>query len=114
MKKIKTFTTKPLTALAVASAIFSGIAGLILFLHWNGFPSRVTLHFVSLKGADLFGTRGDVATLWGLGIAVAAVNLFLAEVFYDRSRELSYLFGGVNVLLMFVLLVSIGTIVAVN
>ena len=106
--------SKPLTAFTVISALLSVIAGLALVLHWNDFPSRVVLHFAPLTGADLFGTRADVLTLWILGIAVGAINAFLAEVFYDRSRELSFLFGGVNVLLMLILLIAIGTIVSVN
>ncbi|MDP3975136.1 MAG: hypothetical protein Q8P88_02540 [Candidatus Jorgensenbacteria bacterium] len=107
-------TSKPLLVFTAISALLLVIAGLALFLHWNDFPSRVVLHFAPLEGADLFGTRADVLTLWILGAAVAAVNVFLAEVFYDRSRELSYLFGGINVLLMLILLIAIGTIVSVN
>lgn len=107
-------TSKPLIAFSAISALLLVIAGLTLTLHWNDFPERVVLHFVPLSGADLFGTRADVLTLWILGIVVAAVNVFLAEVFYDRSRELSFLFGGVNTLLMLILMIAIGTIVAVN
>jgi hypothetical protein len=98
----------------VISALLLVIAGLVLVLHWSDFPSRVVLHFAPLQGVDLFGTRADVALLWVLGAAVAIVNGFLANVFYDRSRELSFLFGGVNVFLMLILLIAIGTIVAVN
>lgn len=107
-------TSKPLTTFTVISVVLLAIAGLTLFLHWNDFPSRVVLHFQPLVGADLFGTRADVLTLWILGAAVMTVNAFLAEVFYDRSRELSFLFGGANVILMLVLTIVIGTIVAVN
>ena len=107
-------TSKPLLSFTVVSVIFLAIAGLTLFLHWGDFPPRVVLHFQPLMGADLFGERSDVLTLWVLGVAVAAVNVFLAYVFYDRSRELSFLFGGLNVLLMLLLLIAIGTIVAVN
>ena len=107
-------SSKPLTAFTVISMLLLIIAGLALFLHWSDFPLRVVLHFAPLTGADLFGTRADVLTLWILGITVGAINVFLAEVFYDRSRELSFLFGGVNVALMLILLIAIGTIVAVN
>lgn len=107
-------TSKPLATFTAISALLLVIAGVMLALSWSGFPSRVVLHFEPLAGADLFGDRSDVLTLWVLGFAVAAVNMFLAEVFYDRSRELSFLFGGVNVGLMLILLIAIGTIVAVN
>ncbi len=106
--------SKPLIALTAASALLLLIAGLTLALHWSEFPSRVVLHFAPLQGADLFGDRMDVALVWALGAAVMTVNAFLAQVFYDRSRELSFLFGGMNVLLMLVLLIAIGTIVSVN
>jgi len=106
--------SKPLAALTVVGAFFLAIAGITLALHWNDFPERVVLRFSPLRGADLFGERADVLALAVLGAAVCAVNAFLAGVFYDRSRELSYLFGGVNVLLMIFLMIAIGTIVAVN
>lgn len=108
------FSSRPLSAFTVTSVLLLVIAGLALALHWDDFPERVVLHFTPFAGADLFGDRIDVALLWGLGAAVMAVNAFLAEVFYDRARELSYLFGGANVLLMLLLLIAIGTIVAVN
>lgn len=108
------FLSKPLAAFTAISTFLFVIAGLILFLNWADFPSRVVLHFAPLEGADLFGTRADVLTLWILGAAVAAANAFLTHVFYDRSRELSFLFGGVNVFLMLILLIAIGTIVSVN
>lgn len=108
------FLSKPLAVFISVSALLLVIAGLALFLNWANFPSRVVLHFAPLEGANLFGTRADVLTLWILGAVVAAVNVFLAQVFYDRSRELSFLFGGVNVFLMLILLIAIGTIVSVN
>ena len=107
-------SSKPLTTFTVVSAVLLVIAGATLFLHWNDFPARVVLHCAPLAGVDLFGTRADVATLWVLGAVVASVNAFLVEVFYDRSRELSFLFGGINVVLTLILLIAIGTIVAVN
>ncbi|MFH0806186.1 MAG: hypothetical protein V1885_00435 [Candidatus Brennerbacteria bacterium] len=106
--------SRPLVTLTAISAVFLVIAGLMFVLHWSDFSPRVVLHFAPLEGADLFGTRADVLTLWILGAAVAVVNVFLAHIFYDRSRELSLLFGGVNVFLMLILLIAIGTIVSVN
>lgn len=111
---METFLKKPLLITAGASAAFLAAAGIALVFHWNNFPSRVVLHFEPVKGADLFGTRGDVLTLWTLGIAVAVMNAFLAKVFYDRSRELSYLFGSANALISLILLIAIGTIISVN
>lgn len=108
------FLSKPLAVFMAVSALLLVIAGLVLFLNYADFPSRVVLHFAPLEGADLFGTRADVLTLWILGAVVVVANVFLAQVFYDRSRELSLLFGGVNAFLMLVLLIAIGTIVSTN
>lgn len=106
--------SKLILSLTLASAALLGVAGAWLAAGWGSLPARVVLHFSPMKGADLFGTPSDVLTLWVLGFAVAAMNVFLAEVFYDRAREISFLFDGVNVLLMLILLIAIGTIVAVN
>jgi hypothetical protein len=105
---------KSLRAFAALAFLLLAASGLVLFLHWDGFSPPVVLHFAPLQGADLFGERSDVLTLFVLGALVIGVNLFLAEVFYDRSRELSFLFGGVATLLALFLLIAIGTIVAIN
>lgn len=104
----------PFVPLALVSVVFAAVAGGVLAFHWGEFPSRVVLHFAPTFGADLFGERADVLILWILGVVAMAVNAFLAKVFYDRVRELTFLFVGLNVLVSLLLLVAIGTIVAVN
>lgn len=103
-----------LLALVLVSGALLLISGAALAFAWGDLPARVVLHFLPGRGADLFGTPGDLLTLWILGVGVAGINTLLAQVFYDRARELTYLFAGANVLITLILFIAIGTIISVN
>ncbi|MBI4159924.1 hypothetical protein HY504_02035 [Candidatus Wolfebacteria bacterium] len=95
---------------------FAVLAGSVILIAWGLNPEArmFILHFTREQGADRFGTRLDVFGVPGVGIAIVAINLFLADFLYRRERFLSFLFGFGSFLLSVLLFIAVSVMVSVN
>jgi hypothetical protein len=99
--------------LVITGILFLLSLGLIYF-NTKNLDTPLILHFDQIKGIDLFGEKIDLWLIWFMGFAMAVINTFLGQVFFERERILSYIFIGTNILISILLLIVVGTIISVN
>jgi hypothetical protein len=72
------------------------------------------IHFDSQNRADVIGGSESVYGILGVAGVMAVINLFLANVIYDREKYLAYVLACVTLIIAILTLVIIWKIVSVN
>ncbi len=72
------------------------------------------IHFDIYKGIDFLGGRTEVFGILVSAFAMLLINFFLASVFYNRERFLSYIFGFTSLGLAVLILIAVSVIISVN
>jgi hypothetical protein len=102
-----------LIQIAISTALLLVALGLII-LNIGDMSPQIILHYDAFHGVDDFGAKTDIWWIWGITLVMVAMNLCLANRFYDRMKILSYIFVGANIILSLLTLIAIATIVSVN
>lgn len=74
----------------VLAVIFLISSFLILILNIQSSGLSYVIHYKAIGGIDLFGSWRDVYYLIFAGILIFIINLFIANLLWQRSKELAY------------------------
>lgn len=102
--------------------VFPFIAAVILLVAGFSFAyirladvhNLLIIHFDSFRGIDFLGDKNDVFGILLMGLLMAGVNGFLANIFYFRERFLSYLLSFGSALICLLILIAVLAIIAIN
>ncbi len=96
------------------TAAFFAAGAIIGLLKVNGLGYPVIIHFDQFQGVDFVGSASDFWGIWLGGLAIAALNCVLSEVFFRRERFLAYLFIAANALIGLFTLIFAAVVASAN
>ena len=107
---------RPLPPLLVfaASALLLVAAAIVAIVGLREAGTLLVLHFDTFRSIDFLGTRADVFAIVGVGAGLVALNAFLAAAYRKRLPIGAHLFAYASVLIGILILIAVGTILAVN
>jgi len=105
---------KYLRVVSAISLLILLLTGLIFYAQINSSAKLLIIHFNANKGADFWGSRGDVFGILISGLIIILINLFLSDFLYHRERFLSYIFSFANLVVSILILITINVIISVN
>lgn len=104
-----------------ADAVLFGTAAFFLLVGFSlyyvklaGKESLIVVHFVSGRGADILGEKGDALKMLLAGTGIAVMNAFLAGILRDRDRVMARCAGIITLLLALLILVALVCIITVT
>jgi hypothetical protein len=74
----------------------------------------IPLHYNIFVGIDSYGAWQKIFYLPAIGLAIWAINFFLAFIFYNQKNLLSYFLAAISVLCQLFLLIATILIILIN
>ncbi len=104
-----------------ADAILFGIALALLLIGFSlyyvklaGINSRIIVHFVGGRGADIIGTKEEVLTMLFSGVTVVIFNAFLAGILWSRNKAVTRLISILTAFSALLIVIALSGIITVN
>lgn len=98
----------------VASFLFLAFAGSMIFIFSETLQQLLIIHFDTFNGTDVLGTRDHIFGILGVGIVLNILNALTVSIVRGRDYFLACLMSFFNLIVTFLLLLTILVIIHVN
>ncbi len=109
IKKYRTVSVLSLASFALAAGGFFLVLGAL-----GSARGPLILHFNDMQGITSIGTLGDLLWMGGTGIAIVAINFFVALDLEARNRVLGKIVAALTLVMAVLLFLAFTAIINVN
>jgi len=90
------------------------IAFVFAYINFGSLENLLVVHFDVYRGIDFLGSKADVFAVLASGVAMLAINFWLAWIFRRRDQFFSYVLAVGTVFLSVLIFLAITGIISIN